>query len=73
MKTMTLNVSLTPYYRAIIRRFLKAGRYESDSDVVRAALQRLEETEWDPDAYPPAACGTFIPRPAIARNASSTR
>ena len=70
---MTLNVSLTPCYRAIIRRFVKAGRYESDSEVVRAALQRLEETEWNPDAYPPAACGTFTRRAEIARNANSTK
>jgi len=55
MKTMTLSISLTPYYRSIIRRFLKAGRYESDNEVIRAALQRLEETEWDTDAYPPGS------------------
>jgi len=55
VKTSTLNVSLTPRSTAIIRRLLKSGRYHSDSDVVRVALQRLAETEWDPDAYPAGA------------------
>jgi putative addiction module CopG family antidote len=55
VKTLTLNISLTPHYNAIIRRFLKTGLYQSDSEVIRAALQRLAETEWNPNAYPPGS------------------
>jgi len=73
MKTMTLNISLTPYYRAIIRRFLKAGRYESDSEVVGAALQRIEETESDPGAYRPGSLRRLYTPAAIAKNANSTK
>ena len=39
----------------ILRRFRRAGHYSSNSAVVRAALQRLAETDWDPNAYPPGS------------------
>ena len=55
MKTMTLNVSLPPHHSEILRRFRKAGRFHTNREVVCAALQRLEETEWDPNAYPPGS------------------
>ena len=55
MKTMTLNVSLPTRYGTILRRLLKGGNYQSDSEVISAALQRLAETEWNPDAYPPGS------------------
>jgi hypothetical protein len=55
MKTMTLNVSLPPYYTAILRRFRKSGRYQSNGEVVRAALRHLAETEWEPNVYPPGS------------------
>ena len=52
MKTTHVNVSLAPRHTAILRRFRKSGRYQTNSDVVRAALQRLHETDWNPNAYP---------------------
>jgi Arc/MetJ-type ribon-helix-helix transcriptional regulator len=52
MKTMTLNVSLPTRYGTILRRLLKGGQYQNDSEVIGAALLRLAETEWNPDAYP---------------------
>ena len=55
MKTLTLNVSLPSRYGTMLRRLLRSGQYESDGDVIRAALQRLAETEWNPDAYPPGS------------------
>jgi Arc/MetJ-type ribon-helix-helix transcriptional regulator len=55
MKTMTLKVSLPTRYGTILRRLLKAGHYQNDSEVVGAALLRLAETEWNPDAYPPGS------------------
>ena len=55
MKTITVRVSLAPRDTAILRRFRGSGRYQTNSEVVRAALLRLEETDWDPDAYPPGS------------------
>ncbi len=52
MKTVTLNVSLPTRYGTILRRLLKSGNYHSDSEVIGVALQRLAETEWNPNAYP---------------------
>jgi Arc/MetJ-type ribon-helix-helix transcriptional regulator len=66
MKTIVLNVSLPPHHSEIVRRFRKAGRFQSNREVVCAALQRLEEAEWDPDAYPPGSL-THLYTPA--RNA----
>ncbi|MBI2950133.1 MAG: type II toxin-antitoxin system ParD family antitoxin [Verrucomicrobia bacterium] len=55
MKNTTVSVSLAPRYTAILRRLRRSGRYQTDSEVMRAALERLEETEWDPNAYPPGS------------------
>ena len=55
MKSTTVTVSLAPCYTAILRRFRQSGRYQTNSEVVRAALQRLEELEWNPNAYPPGS------------------
>lgn len=55
MKTISVNVSLAPSDTAILRRFRRSGRYQTNSEVVRAALQRLVETDWDPNAYPPGS------------------
>jgi Arc/MetJ-type ribon-helix-helix transcriptional regulator len=63
---MMLNVSLPPHHSEIVRRLRKAGRFHSNREVVCAALQRLEETEWDPDAYPPGSL-THLYTPARNR------
>lgn len=55
MKTMTLNVSLPTRYGTILRRLLKSGQYHSDSEVIGAALQRMADIEWNPNAYPPGS------------------
>jgi hypothetical protein len=55
MKTLTLNVSLPPRHTAIVRRLRQAGRFRNNRQLVCAALQRLEEVEWDPDPYPPGS------------------
>ncbi|MBI3415604.1 MAG: hypothetical protein HY043_09850 [Verrucomicrobia bacterium] len=55
MKTSSLTISVSPAYAAIIRNFRKAGRYPTNAGVVHAALCRLQDTEWDPDAYPPGS------------------
>ena len=41
----TVTVSLGPHYEEFIRHNIDAGRYNNASEVVRAALRRLEEDE----------------------------
>ena len=62
----SLNVSLTPGLSAFIAAELSSGRYQTASEVVRAALRGLQETERmkpKPAAAVPSraksqACGT---------------
>jgi antitoxin ParD1/3/4 len=42
---MTLNVSLTPHLEHFVHETVSSGRYQSASEVVRAALRLLEERE----------------------------
>ena len=40
-----MNVSLTPQLEALIRQKVASGRYKNPSEVIREALQLLEEKE----------------------------
>jgi putative addiction module CopG family antidote len=40
-----MNVALTHYFEALIKRLIASGRYNNASEVVRAGLRQLEETE----------------------------
>ena len=40
---MTVNVPLTPHLKAFLRQQLATGRYESETEVIRAALSLMEE------------------------------
>jgi len=42
---MSLNVSLTPHLQEFIRSTVDSGRFQSASEVVRAALRIFEEQE----------------------------
>ena len=44
-QTPTMNVSLTPEIRAFVADRIASGRFQSASEVVRAALRLLEEHE----------------------------
>lgn len=41
----TVTVSLGPHYEEFIRQNIAGGRYNNASEVIRAALRRLEEDE----------------------------
>ena len=41
----TMNVALTNHWEGFIRQLIESGRYNNASEVVRAALRKLQETE----------------------------
>ena len=41
----TMNVALTTHWEGFIRQLIESGRYNNASEVVRAALRKLEEVE----------------------------
>ena len=50
---ITVNVSLTPELDAFLRSRVESGRYQTTSEVVRAALRLLERQERERDeAFP---------------------
>jgi antitoxin ParD1/3/4 len=40
-----MNVALTTHWEGFIRQLIASGRYNNASEVVRAALRKLQETE----------------------------
>jgi antitoxin ParD1/3/4 len=42
---MAMNISLTPQLEEMIRQKVESGMYSSASEVVRAALRRMEEAD----------------------------
>ena len=40
-----MNVALTNHWEGFIRQLIESGRYNNASEVVRAALRKLEEVE----------------------------
>ena len=45
-----MNVALTTHWEGFIRQLIESGRYNNASEVVRAALRKLQETEGE--TYP---------------------
>lgn len=41
----TMNVSLSPEFKAFVKALVASGRYRNDSEVVRDALRMLQEKE----------------------------
>lgn len=63
----SLNVSLTPHLEQFITSLLASGRYQSASEVVRAGLRLLEQSELpasSADATPSNSGATFPDKPA---------
>jgi antitoxin ParD1/3/4 len=44
-KQVTRNIALTPHFDQFVQSKVESGRYQSASEVVRAALRLLEEQE----------------------------
>ena len=40
-----MNVALTTHWEGFIRQLIESGRYNNASEVVRAALRKLQDTE----------------------------
>ena len=49
----TMNVALTDHWEGFIRQLITAGRFNNASEVVRAALRKLQETEGE--FFPPGS------------------
>ncbi len=47
-----MNISLTKHYNEFVEEKVKSGRYESRSEVVRAALRLMETVEAQPPPLP---------------------
>lgn len=48
-----MNVALTNHWEGFIRQLIDSGRYNNASEVVRAALRRLQEAEGE--NFPPGS------------------
>lgn len=48
-----MNVALTSHFEGFIKQLISTGRYNNASEVVRAALRKLQESEGD--SYPPGS------------------
>ena len=48
-----MNVALTSHFEGFIKQLVTSGRYNNASEVVRAALRKLQESEGD--VYPPGS------------------
>ena len=48
-----MNVALTSHFEGFIRQLVSSGRYNNASEVVRAALRKLQESEGE--NFPPGA------------------
>jgi antitoxin ParD1/3/4 len=48
-----MNVALTRHFEGFIKQMVSSGRYNNASEVVRAALRKLQETEGE--IFPPGS------------------
>ena len=50
-----MNVALTSHWEQYIRQRIETGRYNNASEVVRAALRKLQEAEPSGEFFPPGS------------------
>ena len=48
-----MNVALTSHFEGFIKQLIDSGRYNNASEVVRAALRKLQESEGE--SFPPGS------------------
>ena len=48
-----MNVALTTHFEGFIKQLINSGRYNNASEVVRAALRKLQESEGE--SFPPGS------------------
>ena len=56
-----MNVALTTHWEGFIRQLIESGRYNNASEVVRAALRKLQETE--SESYPAGSLKHLYAKP----------
>ena len=64
-----MNIALTKHFEELIARLVSSGRYNNSSEVVRAALRKLDEEE---KSFGLSIISGWIPAPSLtAQNRSS--
>lgn len=66
-----MNVALTDHWESFIRQLIRTGRYTSASEVVRAGLRHLADTEGE--VFPPGSLKHLYTRDENARENGMAR
>lgn len=66
-----MNVALTHHFEALIKRLISSGRYNNASEVVRAGLRQLQETEGE--VFPPGSLRHLYTKEENARETKLAR
>jgi putative addiction module CopG family antidote len=66
-----MNVALTTHWEGFIRQLIESGRYNSASEVVRAAMRKLQESEGE--SYPAGSLTHLYTKDANAEESTLAR
>jgi len=66
-----MNVPLTRHFEDLIKRLISSGRYNNASEVVRAGLRQLQETEGE--IFPPGSLKHLYTKEENARETKLAR
>ena len=66
-----MNVALTTHWESFIKQLIETGRYHNASEVVRAGLRQLAETEGE--VFPPGSLRHLYTREENARETKLAR
>ena len=66
-----MNVALTNHREGLIRQLIDSGRYNNASEVVRAAVRKLQDTEGE--NFPPGSLQHLYTKAAIAEESKLAR
>lgn len=66
-----MNVALTTHWEGFIRQLIESGRYNNASEVVRAALRKLQEVEGE--SFPAGSLEHLYSKEAIVQETKLAR